>query len=221
MVVAELNGGKGGYEFDWLVMAGRQGWEDFQVIHPKTPPVHMPLHVAPRSLAGGPPSSVPAESGKAEDDELQRAPEQAECAAPAVAIARENESSRLVASWPVSDQVEPGDVLILNPADSDNLYKCNLAADPMVVGIAAEGAHAQGQVHVTQYGTTLVKADAITAPIAKGDLLVTSATPGHAMKAQPTLVNGFPMYLSGTVIGKALEDLSTGTGLIRVLVMLR
>ena len=26
-----------------------------------------------------------------------------------------------------------------------------------------------------------------------GDLLVTSPTPGHAMKAQPTFVNGFPM----------------------------
>jgi hypothetical protein len=41
------------------------------------------------------------------------------------------------------------------------------------------------------------------------------------MKAQATTINGFPMYQSGTLIGKALEPLESGTGLIKVLVMLR
>jgi len=34
--------------------------------------------------------------------------------------------------------IEPGDVLVLNPANGDELYPCNLPADPMVVGIALE-----------------------------------------------------------------------------------
>ena len=45
------------------------------------------------------------------------------------------------------------------------------------------------------------------------DLLVASPTPGHAMKT----LNPAP----GTVIGKAMEPMETGAGLIKVLVMLR
>lgn len=164
--------------------------------------------------------------------------------------------------FPVETNVESGDVLVLNPANGDELYKCNLPADPMVVGVAADAEFrvesselreragaaqlpaasyqlppsGEGSPHLpaTNYqlpgggampvvvgGVTLVKADATVFPIAKGDLLTTSATPGHAMKAQPTTINGFPMFQSGTVIGKTLEDLPSGTGLIRVLVMLR
>ena len=130
-----------------------------------------------------------------------------------------------------------GDVLVMNPANGEELYKCNLPADSMVVGIALEDRETsdvrremggQDLSPLTSHfspvvvgGISLVKADATRAPIAKGDLLVTSPTPGHAMKAQPAMVNGFPMYQSGTVIGKALETLEGGTGLIKVLVMLR
>ena len=46
-----------------------------------------------------------------------------------------------------------------------------------------------------------------------GDLLVTSPTPGHAMAQQARL--------PGTAFGKALEPLEKGTGMIKVLVMLR
>lgn len=70
-------------------------------------------------------------------------------------------------------------------------------------------------------GITQVKADATLYPIAKGDLLVTSSSLGYAMKAQPRVVDGVPIYISGTVIGKALESLEAGTGTIKVLVMLR
>ena len=51
--------------------------------------------------------------------------------------------------------------------------------------------------------------------IRRGDLLVTSATRGHAMKAAPN-----PPV--GTVIGKALADFTgTGTGVIDVFVNVR
>ena len=49
-------------------------------------------------------------------------------------------------------------------------------------------------------------------PIEAGDLLVTSSTPGHAMKADPAKL-GF-----GMVLGKALEDLTVPTGVIQVFV---
>jgi hypothetical protein len=58
-----------------------------------------------------------------------------------------------------------------------------------------------------------VKADASYGAILAGDLLTSSPTPGHAMVA----IEAPP----GTVIGKALEPLESGTGLIRVLVIPR
>lgn len=117
------------------------------------------------------------------------------------------------ALFDVKDAVEPGDVLVLNPANGDELYRCQRPSDPMVVGIAGGTARAFGEVPVFQYGTAWVRVDAQYGPIARGDLLATSATPGHAMKAvNPAL---------GIVVGKALEPLESGTGLIKVLVMLR
>jgi hypothetical protein len=115
--------------------------------------------------------------------------------------------------FPIKEAVDRGDVLVLNPANGDELFKCVFPADPMVVGIAAEAGPAMGNVRVIQYGTTWVKADASALPIARGDLLTASSTLGHAMKA----LDSRP----GTIIGKALEPLQAGTGLIRVLVMMR
>ncbi len=57
------------------------------------------------------------------------------------------------------------------------------------------------------------KVDAGYGSVRPGDLLTTSPTPGHAMLA----LDPRP----GTILGKALESLDAGTGLIKVLVMLR
>ncbi|MGH7785823.1 MAG: hypothetical protein ACRERC_03095 [Candidatus Binatia bacterium] len=59
-----------------------------------------------------------------------------------------------------------------------------------------------------------VKATAANGAIRPGDLLVASATPGHAMRgpANPA---------AGTVIGKALGPLAAGVGVTEMLVMLR
>ena len=54
-----------------------------------------------------------------------------------------------------------------------------------------------------------------TAPIAVGDLLTTSSVPGHAMRADD------PSRAFGAILGKALEALPSGTGLITVLVTLQ
>jgi hypothetical protein len=62
-------------------------------------------------------------------------------------------------------------------------------------------------------GTVPCKVDAGYGEIRPGDLLTASPTPGHAMRADEAL--------PGTVVGKALEPLEAGTGVIRILVMLR
>jgi len=59
----------------------------------------------------------------------------------------------------------------------------------------------------------LCKVDAGYGSIRPGDLLTSSPTAGHAMRALETI--------PGTILGKALEPLDIGTGQIRVLLMLR
>jgi len=69
------------------------------------------------------------------------------------------------------------------------------------------------RVPVAFSGIVRCKVDAGYGSVWPGDLLVTSPTPGHAMREEAPL--------PGTVLGKALEALEEGTGTIRVLVTLR
>jgi hypothetical protein len=62
-------------------------------------------------------------------------------------------------------------------------------------------------------GVVTCKVDAGYGEIRVGDLLTTSATPGHAKRADDPQL--------GTIVGKALESLDDGIDTIRVLVMLR
>ena len=64
-------------------------------------------------------------------------------------------------------------------------------------------------------GIVPCKVSAENGPVARGDLLVTSTTPGHAMKGTDRT------RMLGAVAGKALEPLSSGTGVILVLVTLQ
>lgn len=64
-------------------------------------------------------------------------------------------------------------------------------------------------------GKVFCKVDADFAPVEVGDLLTTSSTPGHAMKATD------PLQAFGAVIGKALRPLKEGKGLIPILVALQ
>ena len=66
-----------------------------------------------------------------------------------------------------------------------------------------------------------VKVDASYNPIKIGNLLTTSPTKGRAMKAQPVDIGGVEIYRPGTIIGKAMEPLESGTGLIEVFVTLQ
>ena len=62
-------------------------------------------------------------------------------------------------------------------------------------------------------GIVPCKVSAENGPIAVGDLLVTAATPGHAMRDDAPAV--------GTVLGQALEPLPSGRGVIEIMVTLQ
>ena len=77
------------------------------------------------------------------------------------------------------------------------------------------GTEADGQYPVALTGRVYCRVDASNGPIQPGDLLTTSAQPGHAMK-----VTDYDRA-QGAVIGKAMTSLEKGRGLVLVLVSLQ
>lgn len=124
-----------------------------------------------------------------------------------------------------SEAVESGNVMVLG--DEGTLYQSQQAYDKRVAGvISGAGGYKPGIVldkqpsrsdrkPVALLGKVFCKVDAHFAPIEVGDLLTTSGTPGHAMKADD------PLKAFGAVIGKALRPLKEGQGLIPILIALQ
>jgi hypothetical protein len=75
-------------------------------------------------------------------------------------------------------------------------------------------------VPVAVVGIVPTKVTAENGAIRAGDLLTTAGTPGHAMRASAVTVHGIALYPTGAILGKALEGLEAGAGVIRVLVTL-
>ena len=106
-----------------------------------------------------------------------------------------------------------------------NLRPCQEAYDKRVAGIVS-GANGYSpgiildkvgganRLPVALTGKAYCKVDTQYGQIDVGDLLTTSPTPGHAMKASDC-ANSF-----GAVLGKALAPLQSGKGMIPVLVTL-
>jgi len=134
---------------------------------------------------------------------------------------------------------EAGDLLVIDP-DSPHLQLSAEPNDTRVIGVVGPEVDIQnGELMVIVFGfqgaqpqpdeggnvpprsMVLVKADATYGSIRRGDLLTTSPTPGHAMKAQPVKIGEIEIYRPGTIIGKALESLESGRGLIPVFVALQ
>jgi hypothetical protein len=122
---------------------------------------------------------------------------------------------------PAVEGLEPGDVLVVS-ADG-RLARSTQAYQPTVVGVYStrpgfvggqpvEG-ELEGHIPLAVVGVVPVKASAENGPIKPGDLLTSASIPGHAMKATDLKI--------GTIIGKALEGLNEGTGVIKMLVMLQ
>jgi len=122
---------------------------------------------------------------------------------------------------PAVEGLEPGDVLVVGPngklTRSTEPYATNVvgvySTNPGFVGGSDEDGVNPGKVPLAVLGVVPVKASAENGPIKPGDLLIASSTPGHAMRAD--------YFVGGAIIGKALEGLDEGTGVIKMLVMLQ
>jgi len=121
----------------------------------------------------------------------------------------------------------PGDLLVIDPTANRRVALAKQPYSTLVAGIYStkpgmlgstrkvNQAVAEDEVPLAVVGIVPCKVTAANGPIQVGDLLVTSSTPGHAMKG--TARN----RMLGAVVGKALEPLPQGTGVIQVLVTLQ
>jgi hypothetical protein len=132
------------------------------------------------------------------------------------------EEFKFVASLSI---VDPGSVMVLD--ENGDVRPCSLAYDKRVVGVVSGAgpfrpaivldrvSSATDRVPIALIGKVCCKVDATIAPVEVGDLLTTSPTCGHAMKASN------PQQAFGAVVGKALRPLEAGQGLIPILIALQ
>jgi hypothetical protein len=133
-----------------------------------------------------------------------------------------------VAEWvPATTDIDAGTVVVLNPARNNEVMTSTHAYDTGVAGVVSAqpgillGIEGVGKEQIATTGRVKVRVDARVKPIAVGDLLVTSDTPGTAMRSEPMSINGRPFHQPGTILGKALEPLEGGVGEILVLLSMQ
>jgi len=118
----------------------------------------------------------------------------------------------------------PGDVLVISQSSDSRVEKCSAPYSTAVIGVYA----ARPGVLLTQrdidddlsdtvsvgvIGVIPTRVSGENGPIRRGDLLVTSSVPGHAMRGTDR------GRMLGAIIGKALQNFEgPGTGVINVLV---
>jgi hypothetical protein len=119
-------------------------------------------------------------------------------------------------------------VVAIDPAQAGRLTVAATPYDPLEAGVVSgaggvepglmmgqRGSVADGDTPVALVGRVYVLVDATYGPVRPGDLLTTSATPGHAMRAADRA------RAQGAVLGKAMTGLEAGRGLVLVLVGLQ
>jgi hypothetical protein len=133
-----------------------------------------------------------------------------------------------VAEWvPSRGYLEPGTVVVLSRRAPNEVEASSRRYDARVVGVVSArpgiilGEQEANSALVANTGRVRVRVDATTAPIAIGDLLVTSDRDGYAMRSTPLLLGDTEVHRPGTIIGKALEGLHRGVGEILVLLTLQ
>lgn len=126
------------------------------------------------------------------------------------------------------DEYEPGDVLMISTTSDRKVEKSTSSYSTLVAGVFATKAglmlteenaekdQLQQMVPMGVIGVLPTKVCLEGGVIRRGDLLVTSSTPGVAMKGDPGKIR------VGQVLGKALQDFTgSGTGKINVLVSVK
>jgi len=135
--------------------------------------------------------------------------------------------SDLAEHFEVADGIEPGMVVAIDPRRSGTLTISRGAYNRSVAGVVSgarnlnaglvlpEPTGAGNSTPVTLSGRVWVYCDASRNPIEPGDLLTTSAIPGHAMKVTDH------KKAQGAIIGKAMTGLKSGRGLVLLLASLQ
>jgi hypothetical protein len=133
-----------------------------------------------------------------------------------------------VAEWvPAEADLAAGTVVALMKDAANTVGASSAAYDTSVAGVVSSqpgialGVAGPTKALIATTGRVKVHVDASKGPIAIGDLLVTSAKRGTAMRSEPVNVAGIKMHRPGTIIGKALEPLRSGEGDILVLLSLQ
>jgi hypothetical protein len=118
----------------------------------------------------------------------------------------------------------PGDVLVISTRADRAVERSAEAYSTAVIGVystkpallagAPDTDDPLAGIPVAMVGVVPAKVSAENGAIQRGDLLVTAATPGHAMRAGENPPQG-------AVLGKALQPLESGTGVILILVVLQ
>jgi hypothetical protein len=133
-----------------------------------------------------------------------------------------------VAEWvPSTTDLAAGTVVVLNRDRNNEVMASSTPYDTSVAGVVSAqpglilGLSGEGKEQVATTGRVKVRVDATNGPIRVGDLLVTSAKPGMAMRSEPMDLNGRKFHQPGTIIGKALEPLERGEGEILVLLSMQ
>ncbi|MBL9033086.1 MAG: hypothetical protein JNM80_15415 [Phycisphaerae bacterium] len=133
----------------------------------------------------------------------------------------------LAERFPASEPLAPGMVVAIDRENPGQLCLSRSAYNRTVAGVVS-GANefAAGAIlgnlpghddapAVALTGRVYVWCDAGTGPIEPGDMLTTSETPGHAMRADDY------SRAQGAIIGKAMTSLPSGRGMVLVLVNLQ
>lgn len=123
--------------------------------------------------------------------------------------------------------IDPGTVMVIGRSGA--AVPSSRAYDKRVVGVVAGAGTLRPAITlgdellgagsptaaISMVGTAFCRVDATHAPVEVGDMLTTSDTPGHAMKATD------PARACGAIIGKALGSMNKGLGLVPMLVTLQ
>ncbi|MCS6936162.1 MAG: PQQ-dependent sugar dehydrogenase [Candidatus Bipolaricaulota bacterium] len=121
----------------------------------------------------------------------------------------------------VSEPVEPGDLVELDPTRPKSYRKSRTPYSALIAGVIATQPGvvlgAQGErvnertALLALLGRVPVKVTTENGPIRPGDLLTSSSQPGYAMRCRS------PRECEGAIVGKALQSLDSGAGIILAL----
>ena len=133
-----------------------------------------------------------------------------------------------VAEWVKAPRpLSPGTVVTIDTTEPNSVVPVSRAYDTAVAGVVSAqpgvllGEGGSNREKIAHSGRVKVKVDARYGPIAIGDLLVASSTPGYAMVSTPIKIGETLLHRPGTLVGKALEPLAEGEGEILVLLTLQ